>query len=172
MNITNQTYVPNAMAFKAVQPEIMQNLGKYTRAFRENLGKSYNVLQNSEILDLALNKNGEVVLKTKKDLHNVIKTSKPVLKDTELYQETVCKGDKDSILHCTCHSISDGFESSLNLNLDFGSSENAQKALSAYGEKTCLYSFLPLFGALLDTAYRLSKPVKEMEKIMFEALER
>ena len=168
MTITNQTYVQNVTSFRAIQPEIIQNLGKYPRIFRENLGKSYKVLENSEILDLVLNQDDEVVLKAKKDLHDIILTSRAVPKGTELKEETVEKID-DSILRCRCYSSDSS--APVDFGLDFGSSENAKSAFTAYGKKTCVKSFLPMFGALIDAAYRLNKPIREMKQIMRESFE-
>ena len=164
MNTINQskTYESKPVSFRAIQPEVMQNIEKLPRITRRLIGENYNTLMNSELVDLSFRNNKlELCMK----------------KNTEIFGEKLKERDwfngvstvldiakieaskmKFSLLGA-CHSVK-------GISLDFGFPELAQKALKSLEgiTKENADEFIPQFGALIEIANKLRKPITEISK--------
>lgn len=167
MNITNQPYVSNRTSFKAIQPEIMEKFGEFPTKCRISIAKNYNVLQNSEFVDLILNKNGKLALKTKQCLNDLIGCMGclPAGTEIKLSAGTDAVQEGNGI---RCKDVQIGENNFITLLMNFANPNFASDALKdfkfhggdTYSDK------LPQLGALIDAACRISKPFTEIREII------
>ena len=170
MNINNQQ--PAMTNFKGIQQEIVQDFGKHSRKYRESIARTFNTLQNSDVVDLAYNKNGNIVLRTKEILKKITTCNEdlPIGTEIKLNGATNTHVDGSKLIVKDVDTTSDLISEELSIEL--GTPQYAKKALETldfhsgetYADK------LPYLGAIIDASHRMTEPLERMRNIMAETL--
>ena len=77
MNINNQQ--PTVTNFKGIDPKIKQGLGNLGREYRKSIADNFRILDNSDVLDLAYNNGGNIVLRIKQTLKKRNQNKKKII---------------------------------------------------------------------------------------------